>query len=239
MTPERGSAWIGLAVAQRVSPPHDQPVRIWAKRHAVRRDRLVVRLHFSLLLLMLLVLLLLKIAIRLQVNSAIGLGVLGAGAVLDVLVTFRLFRLTADATGIRVANGFPTSIPWAQVAGVAATERSVNGIRVRRLEITRTDGRVIRPIVPKASIYSGYSDFDLDRIVERLRRMRRQALGGADPPELTDALSAAANGDPGPMDHRLAAHEIEPDEYSERLHELADAGRVDLETLRRARREQP
>jgi hypothetical protein len=200
-------------------------------------DRLVVRIRFGLPVLALAVLLV-KVVIRWPVSYAIGFGVVGGLFVLELLALYGLFRLSADATGIRVANGFPTRIPWAQVESIAVTQKWVNGITVRRLQITRTDGRVIRPLVPKASFYSGYSNGDLDRIVQRLLAMRRHALRGADSPELTEALAAAASGNPVPIDHLLATHGIEPEEYSERLHELADRGQVDLEALRRARRKQ-
>jgi hypothetical protein len=51
-------------------------------------------------------------------------------------------------------------------------------------------------------------------------------------------LVAAEGGDPQPIDALLAEQKIDGVDYSERLHGLAQEGRVDLEARRKARREE-
>jgi hypothetical protein len=105
------------------------------------------------------------------------------------------------------------------------------------MEITLDDGRRVRPWAAKTGYKSGYSYAEIDRVLRRLLTMRREALGIADPPQLAAALTAARAGDPRPIDGLLASHEIDAALYGQRLHELADSGDVDLELLRKRRRE--
>jgi hypothetical protein len=82
----------------------------------------------------------------------------------------------------------------------------------------------------------GYAKEQLERIVEHLRALQGRHLGIEENPELTEALRAAEAGNPGPLDQLLGSERITENEYSDRLHELAAAGKADLEALRRTRR---
>lgn len=61
-------------------------------------------------------------------------------------------------------------------------------------------------------------------------------MGGLQP--RLGPLVAAEGGDPQPIDALLAEQKIDGVDYSERLHGLAQEGRVDLEARRKARREE-
>jgi len=173
-----------------------------------------------------------------ETGSVLFLEVLGGLFVLTALAIYGLLRLSADKTGVR-PSALSRRIPWEDVASVRVAEESGRCGTARRIQITCTDGRVSEPLVTLAGQFYGYSFEDVDRIAQRLNRLRRHSLRIVDSPELVQALAAATSGDPRPIDQLLASGAITPEEHAERLHELADAGQVDLETLRLARRAHP
>ena len=155
-----------------------------------------------------------------------------------VLWDCMVVRLTADANGVRVTNWLPRRYAWQDINAISLIS---SGSRRKRVEVLLNDGGSVKPWVGREGGYDigGYSRGQLERIVERLSRMRQQALGLPDPPELATALASAELGDPRPMDDLLASNRIDHAVYEDRLHELADAGTVDLEALRMKRREAP
>lgn len=159
----------------------------------------------------------------------------GTAAAVCVLQS-RFIRLSADERGIRVRNWAQQSVAWRDVEKIELSPRSFWGSQ--RVEITLHDGRKLRSWAARTGDKSGYSYVEIDRVVRRLLMLRRDVLGIPDPPGLAAALAAARRGDPGQIDKLLAAHEIDGTLYEERLHELAAAGEIDLDSLRRARREQ-
>jgi hypothetical protein len=119
-------------------------------------------------------------------------------------------------------------ISWNEVAGV----ESIRYWGTPMVQITLNTGRKIRTGSQANGSYT-----QTGRIVEHLLSIRRHALGTVDPPELAEALAAAERGDPRSIDELLAENKIDGVVYSERLHGLAEEGRVDLEALRETRKE--
>jgi hypothetical protein len=125
-----------------------------------------------------------------------------------------LIRLTADTAGVQVQNLTPERFAWNEIT---AFEIVRFPWQRQGVELTLTNGRKVRSWAAKAGYKSGYSYTDIERIVNRLRMMRREALGIADPPQLADALEAAKQGDPRPIDEMLANHLIDSTLYEARL----------------------
>jgi hypothetical protein len=148
-----------------------------------------------------------------------------------------LIRLSADERGVRVQNGVAETFPWTEIAEIKLAQRSVWGFRRVQLEIALTNGRIIQPRAARAGDDYGHTYADLDRVAQQLEMMRRAARGITDPPELAAALDAAKRGDPHPIDDMLAAHAVDATLYEQRLHQLAETGEIDMEELRRKRRE--
>jgi hypothetical protein len=162
-------------------------------------------------------------------------GVLLAIIIVLWVLQSTLIRLTADRAGVQVQNLAPERFAWNEIAEIDIVRFSWQR---QGIELTLNGGRKKRSWAAKAGYKSGYSYTDIERIANRLRMMRREALGISDPPQLADALEAAKRGDPGPIDEMLAKHLIDSTLYEARLHELEQAGEIDAEALRSRRRQE-
>ena len=159
----------------------------------------------------------------------------GAGI---VGVSYATITLTADEAGIRIRNWIArTRVPWADVTDITLSKSSRWGQRQRFIVVTARNGQRVKSYAT-ATGDGGRSPEIIDELLRRLIVMRREQLGIADPPELAAALKAAERGDPGPIGDLLASGAIDMATYEQRLHDLADEGRIDLEAFRRARRDQ-
>lgn len=158
-----------------------------------------------------------------------------AAVAVIILLESVFIRVSADRNGIRVQNWLPETIPWSGVSKIEILPRSFWG--AQKVQITLSNGRRVRPWAAKTGYKSGHDYAQIERLVGRLDLMRRDVLGISDPPQLAKALAAARAGDPAPIDDLLATGVIHPALYQSRLHELAETGQLDLEALRRRRRE--
>jgi hypothetical protein len=175
------------------------------------------------------------LAILVQGEYLVVAALWGTAAVVWMLQP-RLIRLSADERGIRVRNLGQETFVWSDISKIELTRRSIWGSQ--RIEITLNDGRTVRPWATRTGDKSVHSYVEIDRVLRKLIMLRRDALGIPDPPGLAAALAAARRGDPAEIDKLLATDEIDSALYEERLHELAATGEIDLDSLRRARREQ-
>ncbi len=161
----------------------------------------------------------------------------GLLALLPIVWVLRM-RLTADSDGVIVVNFVRTfRIPWAEISGFEIGRVLLS----HSLDVCKNDGTRLHVWV--ATMSGGRGDYSWSQVQEfatNLRHRRAKALGElppqAEPDELEQALYAAQQGDPDPIDDLLATHRIEPEIYSERLHSLAAAGKLDLDALRVNRR---
>jgi hypothetical protein len=175
----------------------------------------------------------LTVAGRVVAGSFVVAGIAIAIVPVLLLVSRLGLRLTADREGLRILNyGASSRFAWSEIVDMRVVRRWWGA----QLEIRDRRRRRAVPFVTRSSNLNGYGEDQLARLVSRLELLRREAVGAADPPGLAFALDAARSGDPGPIDALLSTHAIDETLYTGRLHELAEAGEVDLETLRAVRR---
>jgi|SRR5581483_6514859 len=146
-----------------------------------------------------------------------------------------IVRLTATDDAIRLLNwGRPRRVEWAEVDQFSLVRPRGGG---QVVAIEQRDGRLVHIWASYGNAGGGTSYEERDRLLGQLESMRRRVLHIEDSPELTAALAAARRGDPQPLDELLAAGAIPAVLYTQRLHELAEAGEIDLSKLRTQRRQ--
>jgi hypothetical protein len=144
-------------------------------------------------------------------------------------------RVSATEDGIRISNWWrPRWFSWREIDGFETVKRGPARVGAVRLR----DGRVVRISATGGTGSRGASQRERERVLAQFELMRDRSVGAADT-ELVAALDTAKRGDPRSLDHLLAAHKVSPGVYTEQLHRLAAAGEVDMEALRRERRNEP
>jgi hypothetical protein len=147
-------------------------------------------------------------------------------------------RVSADERGVTVVNLVRRfRIPWSEIAGF---ERGRVGL-TSCLDVCKRDGKRVHIWVTVSGWRGDYFEGEVDGIAMKLRRLRAAAVGRAELDAsqrcaLDEAVAAAQAGDLGPMDQILVSKRMDPDVLYARLHELADAGQLDLDALRAKRR---
>jgi hypothetical protein len=150
-------------------------------------------------------------------------------------INYASIRLTADEGGVRVMNwGGSTLLAWSEISEIELGRSWGSQI----IEISLWNGKKAKPWATRTGAMGGYPYEQMDRVAQRLQVMLRGERGIKDPPALAEALAAAEDGDPQPLDQLLASGTIDRATYSRRLHELADEGKLDLEALRQVRRDE-
>jgi hypothetical protein len=148
------------------------------------------------------------------------------------VVAFRM-RLAADESGVTVVNlAHRVRIPWADIDGfrmgwvglsTCLDVRLRNGRRVHAWVVTTTG----------AAAYSRKQSNDvLIELRRRLARSKGESPEAADARELEDALRAAENRDYAPLRNFASDERVDIVELWERVHALADEGRIDLEEFK-------
>jgi hypothetical protein len=107
---------------------------------------------------------------------------IAVGALVLVIGTlgFTMLRLIADRESVTVRNWLARRrLAWADVAEVRLKVARLTGTCV---EVVLESGDVLRPGATRQTRLA-YSAADLDEIVRRLETLRRDCVGGGDPPD--------------------------------------------------------
>jgi len=135
-------------------------------------------------------------------------------------INYASIRLTADEGGVRVMNWGSKLLAWSEISEIKLGRSWGSQI----IEISLWNGQKVKPWATRTGAMGGYPYEQIDRVVQRLQVMLRRERGIKDPPALADALAAAEECDPQPIDHLLASGTIDRATYSQRLHELCRRG---------------